>query len=150
MSPFGMEFNGTFTLIKKKRGLSRGPTPRSLGSSTALPLRIPVSECQNVKLTSLSRTEAGFSGDPEGPVPSPFFVWYEAFAHRLGPTDSWPSAVRTKACSTSVFRSLTGIFATTTKICTGVRSTLVQTKGFAAAPHALLRMEFDTQSHGVL
>jgi len=42
--------------------------------------------------------------------------------HVLGPTDPCPTAVHMEPFSTSVFKDLIWIFATTTKICTRVRS----------------------------
>ena len=46
----------------------------------------------------------------------------------LGSTDSCPTAVHTKPFSTSVLQGLSGVFATTTKICTPRGSSRVHTQ----------------------
>jgi len=46
------------------------------------------------------------------------FTIHTDFSHLLGPTNPWSTAVLTKPFSTSVFKDLTWILATTTKICT--------------------------------
>ena len=51
----------------------------------------------------------------------PLFV--TDFSYLLGPTDPRPTAVHVEPFSTSVYKVLACIFATTTKICTGDSST---------------------------
>src|SRR5574343_1466474 len=59
----------------------------------------------------------------------------QGFPSALGSTDSCSTAVHTKPFSTSALQGLSGVFATTTKICTGGGSSQVHTqKPFAPPP----------------
>ena len=72
-------------------------------------------------------------------------VWTE-FSYILGPTDPCPIAVHMEPFSTSVFKVLVWIFATTTKICARGGSTQDHSQGFAAhhsGPPTLLGIHFD-------
>ncbi len=64
-----------------------------------------------------------------------------AFAHPLGPTDPCSTAVHMEPFSTSAFKALVWIFATTTKICTRGGSTRARALGFRATAAALLLVE---------
>ena len=59
---------------------------------------------------------------------------------RLGPPDPCSTAVHMEPFSTSVFKNLTWILATTTKICTHGRSTRIHILGFNADHVALLHV----------
>ena len=69
MSPRDVKFNGSSTLIKKKRELFRDSTAVSQRSSTALPPQFPVARCWNLEPASLStipENDQGRSpGDPD-------------------------------------------------------------------------------------
>ena len=57
-------------------------------------------------------------------------VLCKEFPYVLGSSNPWPNAVLTEPFSTSVFKVLIWIFATTTKICTKHSSTQTHVKGF--------------------
>ena len=48
-------------------------------------------------------------------------MYYKEFPYVLGSSNPWPNAVLMEPFSTSVFKVLIWIFATTTKICTNGR-----------------------------
>jgi len=116
---------------KEKRALPRAKpgVARSLRVA-ARHRRTPVPECQPDSLSlgrprpprPPSRARAGGRGSSA------------AFASRLGATHSCPIAVHTKPCSTSVHKGSTCVVATSTKICTGGRST--PPHGRASSPSA--------------
>ena len=58
----------------------------------------------------------------------------QGFPETLGSTDSCSTAVHTKPFSTSVLQGLSGVFATTTKICTRGGSSKVHTQGLLRHP----------------
>ncbi|KAG5971359.1 hypothetical protein E4U21_006589 [Claviceps maximensis] len=62
----------------------------------------------------------------------------------LGSTNPRPTAVHMEPFPTSVLQVLIEVFATTTKICTGGRSTRAHALGFVTDPHVrlLLRASF--------
>ena len=73
---------------------------------------------RNINLFPFRQVEALKLPPEDGYPPCP-----NELPRGLGPTDSWPIAVLTKPFSTSVFKVLIWILATTTKICTRGLST---------------------------
>ncbi|KAG5993183.1 hypothetical protein E4U43_003579, partial [Claviceps pusilla] len=69
----------------------------------------------------------------------------------LGSTNPRPTAVHMEPFPTSVLQVLIEVFATTTKICTGGRSTRAHALGFVTDPHVrlLLRASFLPRGRGM-
>ena len=57
-------------------------------------------------------------------------MYYKEFPYVLGSSNPWPNAVLMEPFSTSVFKVLIWIFATTTKICTKHRSSQIRIQAF--------------------
>ena len=114
----------------KKRELFPGPPPTSL-SSFALPHWTLASRSPCPGSGILTRFPFAHSGDSYASAKKSR-AFRMAFAYDLGSADPCSTAVHMEPFSTSVFRGLVGIFATTTEICTRGGSSRARARTFDA------------------
>jgi len=139
--------------LNKKRKLFPGPRPASPREwKRYRHNRTPNGRLKPLERPSLLRPGAGIlTRFPFGPRKRIFFFSHTPVKGRssffkffsittLGSTDPWPTAVPMEAFSTSVLQGLTGVFATTTKICTDDGSG--QAHAFLVYPFAAHRLAF--------
>jgi hypothetical protein len=77
-------------------------------------------------------------------------LYCKELPYALGPINPWPIAVLMEPFSTSVFKVLIWIFATTTKICTKRSSTKAHANGFYTALTPSYSLELHFCSNGLV
>ena len=152
------------TTVKKKREPSSGPPPASPGSFALPPGGVPrpgsgiltwfpfAGRCdppfREGGGTDRHRLNDNLTASPcQHRLARMIARLRRALPHRLGSTNPCPTAVHMEPFSTSAFKAPVWIFATTTKIRTGARSTRAHPRGFVTEPHAPLLVGFQFDKH---
>jgi len=121
--------------IKKKRNLSLGLQLASRSSFVLPQIELSGPQCRNINLLPFHVSVNG--------IPCGIITLFLKLLRHLGLTNPCPNAVHMEPFSTSVFKVLIWIFATTTKICTNGSSVQDHSQRFLHFHHAFLLFAAD-------